>query len=822
MRTLREDVRYALRGLRRSPGFTAVAVIALALGIGANTAIFSVVNAVLLRPLPYRDAGRLVVVDERHLTGPEVGNVSPANFLDWREQNRVFDPISAAFSWGVNLTGRGEAEQIAGLQVTSNLFTLLGAQAKLGRTFLPEEGQPGAKRVVVLSHALWQRRFGSDPNIVGQAVTLSGESRTIVGVMPAGFGFPPYWATRAELWAPMQFDARFASMRGGRMLRVFGRLKPGVSIKQAQAEMDLITERLRRQYPGEDAEMGALVQPLHEKVVGSIRPALLVLLGAVGCVLLIACANVANLLLARATGRQKEMAIRTAIGAGSGRIVRQLLTESMVLSLAGGAMGLLVAAWGVQALIAALSRTLTQGAGIIPRFQEIGIDLSVLGFTLALTLVTGIVFGLAPALQSTNLDLNGLLKDSAGPARGEIKFGGRRSRAMLVVAEVALAEVLLIGAGLLLHSFWRLQQVDPGFRAEHVLAAEVSVAGSGFVERQLPFYTQLLQKLEAVPGVVSVGAINHLPLAGDIWTFDFTVEGQPAPPPGQEPSAAYRIISPRYFETMGTPLLRGRGFDGHDVEGAPMVAIISDAMARRNWPNQDPIGKRFRMGRADSTNPWLTVAGVARNVKQSEWAAEPGPELYLPYLQHPEYFSGRSSSYMTFVVRTSGDPAALSSAFRHEVAAFDRNLPVSNMATLEAVVSDAQWRPRFNMLLLSIFAATALALAVVGIFGVISYAVAQRTREIGIRMALGAKPGDVLALVVKQGLGLALAGVAIGLGAAAIVTRAMATMLYGISATDPMAFAGVSAVLIAAALAATYLPARRAAKVDPMVSLRTT
>ena len=821
MRTLMEDLRYALRGLRRSPGFTTVAVIALALGIGANTAIFSVVNAVLLRPLPYRDSGRLVVVDERHLTGPEVGNVSPANFLDWREQNRVFDPISAAFLWGGTLTGRGEVEQIGGLQVSSNLFTLLGAQAELGRTFLPEEGQPGAKRVLVLSHALWQRRFGSDPNIIGQAVTLSGESYTVAGVMPAGFRFPPYWATRAELWTPMQFDARFASMRGGRMLRVFGRLKPGVSLKQAQAEMDLIGERLRRAYPGDNAEMGVLVQPLHEKVVGSIRPALLVLLGAVGCVLLIACANVANLLLARATGRQKEMAIRTAIGAGSARLVRQLLTESLLLSAVGGAVGLLLAAWGVQALIAALGRTIMQGAGIIPRFQEIGIDLPVLGFTVALTLVTGIVFGLAPALQSTNLDLNGLLKDSAGPARGEFKFGGRSSRATLVVAEVALAEVLLIGAGLLLHSFWQLQQVDPGFRAKHVLAAEVSVAGSSYLDRQLPFYGQLLQKLESLPGVVSAGAINHLPLAGDIWTFDLSVEGQPIPPPGQEPSAAYRIVSPRYFETMGTPLLRGRAFDGHDVEGAPMVAIVSEAMARRNWPNQDPIGKRFKMGHSDSAKPWLTVAGVARNVTQREWAEASQPELYLPYLQHPEYFSGQASSYMTFVVRTTGDPAALASALRHEVAGFDRNLPVSNVATLEAVVSDAQWRPRFNMLLLTIFAATALALAVVGIFGVISYAVAQRTREIGIRMALGAKPGDVLALVVKQGLGLALAGVAIGLGVAAIVTRAMSSLLYGISATDPLAFAGVSVVLIAAALAATYLPARRAAKVDPMVSLRT-
>ncbi len=564
-----EDLRYALRGLRRSPGFTAVAVIALALGIGANTAIFSVVNAVLLRPLPFRDSGRLVVVDERRLTGPEIGtNVSPANFLDWREQNRVFDPLSAAFVWSLTLTGRGEAEQIEGLHVTSNLFTLLGAQAELGRTFLPEDGQPGAKRTIVLSHGLWRRRFGSDPNIVGQAITLSGESYTVAGIMPAGFRFPPYWATRAEWWAPIRFDARFAGMRTGRMLRVFGRLKPGVSLTQARAEMDLISGRLRRAYPGDNAEMGALVQPMHEKVVGSIRPALLVLLGAVGCVLLIACANVANLLLARATGRQKEMAIRTAIGAGSGRIVRQLLTESLLLSMVGGAVGLLLAAWGVQALIAALGRTLTQGAGIIPRFQEIGIDLPVLGFTLLLTLVTGIVFGLAPALQSTNLDLNGLLKDSAGLSGAQIKFGGRRSRAMLVVAEVALAEVLLIGAGLLLHSFWQLQQVDPGFRAEHVLAAEVSVAGSGFAERQLPFYSQLLQKLAALPGVVSVGAINHLPLAGDIWTFDFTVEGQPTPPPGHEPSAAYRIISPGYFETMGTPLLRGRAFDGARCGGS--------------------------------------------------------------------------------------------------------------------------------------------------------------------------------------------------------------------------------------------------------------
>ena len=799
MESLCQDLRYGLRGLAKNPGFTLVAVLTLALGIGANSAIFSVVNAVLLRPLPYREPERIVTA----LRGGWFP-IAPANFLDWRAQQSAFEQIGAAQAWGPTLTGRERPEQVGALQVTSDLFSVLGVSPALGRTFLPGEDQPGAGKVVVLSHHLWQRRFGGDPALVGQTITLNGDGYTVVGVMPAGFQFAPFWVTNAELFAPLNLGPR-AGDRAGQSLRVFARLKEGVTREQAQAEMNAISRRLEQQYPETNKNSDIRIDPLHEKVAGKVRPALLVLLGAVSFVLLIACANVANLLLARSAARRKEIAVRAALGAGRVRLIRQLLTESMLLGLAGGGLGLLLAGWGINLLVALSPANL-------PRVETISLDLRVAGFTLAVALATGLIFGLAPALQASKLDLNEALKEGG---RGSTE-GLRRNRVRgaLVVAEVALALVLLIGAGLMIRSFRRLQAVDAGFDPRRVLTLTVQTSGPKYATgaQRAAFFDQLLPRLAALPGVASASAINHLPLAGDTWTLGFAVEGRPAPAPGERQGAVYRIVRPGYFRTMGMTVLNGRDFTDQDRAGAPGVAMINETFARSVWPNEDPIGKRIRVN-DDGPNP-REVIGVVKDAKQSEWTADARREVYLSHLQTP------TPSYLTLVLRAAGEPLGLAAAVQREVWSIDQDLPVAKVASLEQVVADAVGQPRFNLLLLNLFAAVALALAAVGIYGVMAYSVAQRTHEIGIRLALGARAGDVLKLVVGQGLILTLIGLAIGLGAAFGLTRLMESLLYGVSATDPATFIAIPLLLAGVALFASYLPARRAMKVDPMTALR--
>ncbi len=799
MEAIIQDIRYGFRMLLKNRSFTIIAMFALALGIGANTAIFSVVNAVLLRPLPYQDPAQIMTVLQK-----ESGPVAPANFLDWRKQQSVFESIAAAQYWSPSLTGLDRPEQLTALQLTADMFHLLGVSPALGRTFSDGEDQPGNERVVVLSNRLWQRRFGGDSNIINQQITLDGQSYTIIGVMPKDFQFAPFWATRAEMWAPLNLAPRIND-RNGQSLRIFARLNQGVTREQAQAEMDAINQRLEQQYPESNKGLQFFVDPLHEKVVGKTRPALLILLGAVCFVLLIACANVANLMMARATARQKEIAVKTALGASRSRIVRQLLTESVMLATAGGAAGLLLAQWGISGLLALSPANL-------PRAQTISLDGYVLCFTLAISILTGLLFGLVPALQASKLDLNESLKEG-----GRSSTEGRRRnrvRRLLVISEIALALVLLVGGGLMIRSFLRLQSVDSGFNPRNVLTMIVSLAGSEHSTgpKRAAFFNQLLERVEGLPGVQSASAINHLPLAGDIWGIGFTIEGRPAPLPGEGLAAVYRIVRPKYFQTMGATLVAGRDFTERDNDTAPGVVIINEAMARRHWPGEDPIGKRITVTLND-TAPREIVA-VVKDVKQGDWTAKPLPEIYLPYLQ------ATSPRYLTLVVRTSSDPMRLAAAVQSEVWTIDKNLPVSEIMSMEDAISASIAQQRFNMLLLGIFAAVALVLAIVGIYGVMSYSVTQRTHEIGIRMALGARSSDVLRMIVGQGMVLVAVGIGVGLVGAFLLTRLMESLLFGVSVTDPLTFIAISIVLAGVALGACFIPARRATKVDPMIALR--
>jgi predicted permease len=802
-----QDLRYGARALLRTPGFTALAVLTLALGIGANTAIFSVVSAVLLKPLAYKDAGSLVT-----LLHDGSSPVAVANYIDWRDQSRSYEGMGAAQYWSPSLTGIESPEHILGLKVTQSLLPMLGIDPLLGRLFAVGEDQKGAENEVILSYRLWQRRFNGDPKVLGRPIHLNGESFTVIGVMPDDFKFAPFWATHAELWAPLAFGDRIHE-RGGNSLRIFARLKPGLALAEARAEIATITARLEHQYPGTNRDV--VVTPLKENVVGKIEAPLLMVVCAVGFVLLIACANVAHMLLARTSDRQREIAVRTALGAGRMRIIAQFLTENLMLASVGSSAGLLLAFWGTKALVALSPE-------YIPRVETVAINARVILFLLAVTLLTALLFGLVPAMRATAGNLSGVLKE--GGRGGSDGIRRNRLRSFLVASEFALAFMLLIGAGLMIRSFFALQSADPGFNPHNVLSMVVSVAGSNEAEpkRREILYRELLQQVRNLPGVESAGAINHLPLAGDIWGWYFLIDGRPRPRPGELPMAVYRIVMPGYFETMRLPLRRGRAITGNDDARAPGVVIINQRAANQYWPGEDPIGKRITVDTDKNAPVWLTVIGVAENAKQSDWASEPHPEIYLAALQNREFLGegGSHMAYITLVVRTAGNPADLASAVKRTVWSFDRNLPVSQVFTMDRVVADANALPRFEMLLLGVFATIALLLAAVGIYGVMSYSVSRRTHEIGIRISLGASRAEVLRMVMMQGMVQALAGTLAGLAGALQLSQLMAKMLYGVQPTDPVTFGSVAIVLGLAALLAICVPAHKATRIQPMMALR--
>ncbi len=801
---LAQDLHYGLRMLVKNPSFTIVAVLALALGIGANSAIFSVVNTVLLRPLPYKNPGRLVMLWEEatHLGFPK-NTPSPANFIDWRAQNTVFEAMAAMVERSFNLTGVGEPERFDGRRVSANLFDLLGVQPQLGRAFRAEEDKPGS-RVVILSNGLWQHRFGGDPRVIGQAVSLNGESYTVIGVMPGSFQFP---TRRDQLWVPLAFDAKEAASRGNHFLEVIARMKPGVTLQQAQAEMSTIAARLAQQYPEENLRVGSVVTALQEQVVGDIKPALLVLLGAVGFVLLIACANVANLLLARAAARQKEIALRLALGAGRSRLTRQFLTESVLLAVIGGAVGLLLSIAGLRVLKTFIPDTISQA-------QAISIDAKVLVFTGLVALVTGIIFGLAPAMQVSHLDINDTLKEGGRDAAGGTR--GNRIRALLVIGEIAVSFVLLMGAGLLINSFMHLRNLHPGFRANHLLTMKIPLSEVKYPdkERRSPFYAEVLRRVQALPGVQSAAVAGNLPLTYDGDSMPIGIEGRTDPPPDQRPDVILRVVGPGYFSTMGIPLVRGRDFSEQDKADSARVVIVSEKTARHFWPGENPIGKRLKPGSTNRNIPWIEIIGVVKDVRQNDFVSEPKMQMYMPYQQLNSFAPN------ALVVRTNVEPLSLAGAVRNAIWAVDKDQPVSNLRSMDEIVSEAVARQRFSMLLLGIFAALAMVLAAVGIYGVMSYSIAQRTREIGLRIALGAQKSDVLKMILRQGLRFVAAGLAIGLAASFVLTRVMASLLFGISATDPATFVSISLMLIAVALLASYIPAVRAMKIDPMLALR--
>ena len=810
MGNLVQDVRYAVRMLLKNPGFTFVAVIAVALGIGANSAMFSVINAVLLRPLPYHEPDRLVTIwEESPQRDMYEMPVSFANFRDWVDQNHVFDHISAYTFANMNLSGTGEPTRLLAIRASANLFSLVGAAPLLGRPFLPEEDKEGANHVVILSQGLWQRRFSSDYGIVGQSLTLNNQSYTVVGVMPASFQFPVGFGylgkvlnDPVDLYVPLAATSQEAH-RGSYSFFSIGRLKPGVTIDQARAEMTAIEGRIEQQYPGETAGIGISLIPTHEQTVKEIRPALLVLLGAVAFLLLIACANIANLLLARAASRQKEIAIRTALGASRLRVLRMLLTESVILSLAGGCLGLLLALWGTDALVALAPDN-------IPRLNEMGVDLRVFTFTLAVSVLTGIIFGLVPAIHASKPDLNEALKEGSRGSSGGV--AGKRIRSILVALEVALSLVLLIGAGLMIKSFLHLQQMNLGFNPDNVVAVDLSLSRSKYPEdrQQIAFFQATLERLQSLSGVQSAGATSGLPLTLSISGSDFRIEGRPEPEPGNEMIVNTRSVSPGYFRTLGIPLLKGRDFSDRDTSGAPEVAIINDDLARIFFPDEDPLGKRITF---DEGRSWLSIVGVIDDVKQLGLDSTAKPEVYFPYLQ-------ATSPSMSIVVRTASNPLNLLAAMKSQIQEIDKDMPIADVKTMRELLSESVSGRRFNMLLLTVFAAVALVLAAVGIYGVIRYSVTQRTHEIGIRMALGAQTSDVLKLVVGEGMLLAVAGVTAGLVASLFLTRLMSSLLFGVSATDPITFVLISAILTGVALVASLVPARRAIKVDPMVALR--
>ena len=812
MNTLLQDIRFGLRMLLKSPSVSIVATIALALGIGANTAIFSVVNAVLLRPLPFPDPDSLVALFETDLQrGMQRGSHSYPNFFDIRSQNTVLERVSTYRTSDFIMTGQGEPARLQGTVATADLLSLLGVQPMLGRVFLPDDDKPSETgRVVILSQPLFQKRFNADPAILNQAITLNGVSYTVVGVMPAGFEFP-IQNEPVELWTTIAADASgktpVTTQRGAHFLRVIGRLKPGVTLEQAKADVTTIASRLEQQYPDTNTRRGLRVDSALAALVGDVRPTLFILLGAVACVLLIACANVANLLLARATSRHKEMAIRSAMGASRVRVIRQLLTESVLLSILGGAVGLLLAVWWSDLLIAL-------GKEDIPRAVQVGIDWRVLGFTLGVSLLTGIIFGLAPAVHSSKSELVDALKEGG---RGTSE-GARRNkvRNVLVVSELAIAVVLLVGAGLLIQSLWRLQKVNSGLAPENVLTFNVGLPEVKYnYEKQAQFFIDLKSRLESTPGVQSASSILPLPLSGDRFSISFEIEGRPMAPK-DHPSGDFFSTGVGYFRAMGIPIIKGRDFDDRDRHGATPVVIITEALAKQFFPNEDPVGKRIKPGIntiEGETTTMREIIGVVGDVRNRSLDIEPKPAYYVPQTQVP-------FDQMAMVVKTAGEPHSLISAATKQVAAMDQDIPVFGVKSMEEYLSASVAAPRFSTTLLSIFAAVALVLTVVGLYGVMSYSVAQRTNEIGIRLALGAQSRDVLLMIVKQGSLLIGLGLVIGLAGAYALTRLIASLLFGVTAKDPFTFAAVAVLLAAVALLACYIPAWRATKVDPMEALR--
>ena len=795
-----QDLRYGARMLVKNAGFTVVAVVVLALGIGANAAIFSVVNAVLLRSLPYEDPDRLMVLRETKLPQFPEFSVSPGNFFDWRNQTTTFESLVAYNNTAYNFVApNAEPERLRAARATAGLFQLLGAKPAHGRLFFDEEEKPGKENVVILSNRLWARLFGSDPNIVGQSVTMSAGSYTIVGVMPETFQFPD---ANTELWTPLSFPGNQGQNHGSHYLSVIGRLKHDATVEQSRSEMTAIAAQIAEQFPNSNAGWSTMVVPMQEYQVGDIRQALLVLLGSVALVLLIACANVANLLLARATARQKEMALRTALGASRWRIFRQLLTEGILLSIIGGAFGLALAAIGMKSLLAFAPEDL-------PRLNDVTLDLRVVGFTLLVTMATGIIFGLAPAIQASRPNLNETLKEGGRGTTGT----HHRVRSSLVITEVALALVLLVSAGLLIRSFVFLNRVDPGFNPTNALAVNVGLPGRKYSnqEQYASFFTRLLEALSSSPGVTAVGVTQSVPIQGD-YLLGFNIQGRPPDPPGQDKSTNYYAVSPGYFEAMGIPLLRGRLFTEQDNQTAPRVALINETMAKQYFPDEDPIGQGINV--TNGPERFREIVGIVGDVKQYG-LAQPSPlQTYEPYLQNP--FGG-----VTLVVRTVGDPTALTSIVREQVHHLDKDQPLGTTRTLGQLVAGSVAEERFTMLLLGVFAAVALVLAAVGLYGVVSYSVTQRTHEIGIRMALGAASRDVLQLVVGHGMLLTIIGVAIGLGGAlAVTTLLMSKLLFAVTALDPLTFIVIPVLLAAVALGACLVPARRAMRVDPMIVLR--
>jgi len=803
METLIQDLRYSVRMLLKKSSFTAIAVLALAIGIGANTAIFSVVNALLLRPLPYRNFERISMI---WMDNPKLGVTedwhSYPNYVDFKEQNQSFEDMAAFNNRSFNLTGAGDPVRVMGLWSTASLFSVLGVEPMLGQVFTEAEEEPGKDLVVVLSHGLWQRRFGSDPGVIGQQISMNGVNRTVLGVMPPSFNFPE---KNIELWIPIPITPQRKQARSQISYKAVGRLKPGVTIAQARQDMGAIAKRLDDQYS--QSNYGINLVLLRDQETKGVKTALLILLGAVGFVLLIACANVANLLLARASIREKEMAIRLALGAGRWRVIRQLLTESILLGTIGGAVGLLLAFWGLDALLAVSPTD-------IPHLDQTKIDVKVLLFTLGVSLLTGLVFGLVPALQASKPDLNDALKEGGRGAGGGTRT--MRIRNLLVVSEIALSLVLLVGAGLLIRSFVRLQQFELGFNPENLLTMRIQLPGSKYKDgKQVSgFYQQLLDRLEALPGVQSVGAIASVFLDDTPNSTNFTIEGRPVPVGAESIEVPLDSVSNKYFRVMGIPLLAGREFDERDGPGAPLVAIINQTFARRFFPGEDPIGKRYIYGQpGPNNNPWITIVGVVGDMRRTGFDRPVRPETFLPEAQSPD-------GSLTIVARTTGDPSALAGALRSEVWAIDKDQSVYNIKTMRQTLAEMLSQRRFNMMLLGVLAAVALVLASVGIFGVMSYAVAERTHEIGLRMALGAQAGDVLNLIVRQGMLLVGTGLLVGLVASFALTRLMSTLLYGVSATDPLTFIAIPVVLTGVALGACLVPARRAIKVDPMVALR--